>query len=83
MSSALSNSIPASMGRSGLGGGRDKSTTGLAAVSFFRWGHRGARSLNASVKYGTAATPSRSLAVGGGDEEEVGTNSTVDEGRGG
>jgi hypothetical protein len=50
----------------------------LAAASFFHW----ARSLDASAKYGTAMTPSRSPTVGGGDEEDVGVGSS-DEGRGG
>jgi hypothetical protein len=59
-----------------------KSTTGLTATSFFYWGHRGVRSLDGSVKHGTAATPSRSPTAGGGDEEDVGAGSD-DEGRGG
>jgi hypothetical protein len=41
-------------------------------VSFFHY--RGARSLEAGVKYGTAATPSVSPTVGGGDEEDVGAS---------
>jgi hypothetical protein len=49
----------------------------LAAVSFFRW----AWSLDASAKYGTAITPSRSPAAGGGDEEDVDACSS-DEGNG-
>jgi hypothetical protein len=40
------------MGRLGMGGSGAKSTTGLAAVSFFRWWHRSARSLEMSAKYG-------------------------------
>jgi hypothetical protein len=46
---------------------------GLAIVSFFRWGHRGA-------KYGTATTLSSSLATGGGDKEDTGV---CDDGRSG
>jgi hypothetical protein len=82
MSGALRNSITAMMGRAGLGGGRAKSTTGLAAVNFFYWGNRGTWSLDASAKYNTAVMPSRSPAAGGGDEEQVGAGSG-DEGRGG
>jgi hypothetical protein len=63
-------------------GGGAKSTTGLTATSFFYWGHRGVRSLDGSVKHGTAATPSRSPIAGGGDEEDAGAGSN-DEGRGG
>lgn len=70
MSGELRNSTTASMGRSGLGGGGAKSTTDLAAESFFRWGHRGARSLEAGTKYGTAATPSPCPAAGGGGGDE-------------
>ena len=65
MSGALRNST----GRSGLGGGGVKSTTDLAAASFFRWGHRGARSLEAGAKNGTAVTPSPSPAAGGCEED--------------
>jgi hypothetical protein len=54
---------------------------GLAATSFFYWAHRGARSLDVSMKYGTAMTVLRSLATGGGDEEDAGVGSG-DEGRG-
>jgi hypothetical protein len=54
----------------------------LAAASFFRWGHRGARSLDASTKYDTATMLSQSRAKGGGDEEDSGATSSV-EGRGG
>jgi hypothetical protein len=34
-------------------------------------GHQGTWSLDASAKYGTAATPSQFLATGGGDEEDA------------
>ena len=71
MLGVLRNLITASMGRSGLGGGGAWSTTALAAVSFFRWGHRGTRSLEAGAKYNTATTPSPSLAARGGDEEDA------------
>lgn len=81
MSGALRNSITASMGRSVLGGGGAKSTTDLAAASFFRCGHRGASSLEAGVKYGTATMPSPSPAAGGGDEEDAGAGAG-DEGGG-
>jgi hypothetical protein len=81
MLGVLRDSINASMGRSELRGGGAKSTTGLAAVSFFCWGHQGARSLDASAKYSTAVT-SWSPAVVGGDEEDIGAGSS-DEGRGG
>jgi hypothetical protein len=72
MLGALRNSITGLLGRSGLGGVRAKSTTGLAIASFSRCGHRGARNLDASTKYGMVATPSRSPAAGGGDLEDVG-----------
>lgn len=75
MSGALRNS----MGRSVLGGDRAKSTTDLAAATFFRWGHRGARSLEAGAKHGTAATPSPSPEAGRGDEKDAGAG---DEGGG-
>jgi hypothetical protein len=52
----------------------------LAAANFFRWGHRGARSLEAGAKYDTAAMPSSSLAAEGGDKENVGPDN---EGKGG
>jgi hypothetical protein len=81
MSGALRNSITASMGRSGLGDGGAKITTDLAAASFFRWGHRGARSLEAGAKYGMVMMPSLSPTVGGGDEEDTGAGFD-DEGRG-
>ena len=69
---------------SDAGGGRAKSTTGLVAASFFHWGHRGTRSLDASVKYGTTTMSSRSPAAGGGDEEDTGGGAGVDdEGKGG
>jgi hypothetical protein len=73
MSSALRNSITASMGRSGLGDVGAKSTIDLAgcpSASFFRY--RGARSPEVGAKSGMAATPSPSPAAGGGDEEDVG-----------
>jgi hypothetical protein len=85
MSGALRNSITASMGRSVLGGDRAKSTTDLAAAIFFRWGHRGARSLEAGAKHGTAATPSPSPEAGRGDEEDAGAGACAgagDEGGG-
>lgn len=59
-----------STGRSGLGGGGAKSITLFAAASFFRWGHRGPRSLDTGTKYGITAPPSPSpAAAGGGDDE--------------
>ena len=80
MSDELRNSITASTGRSGLGGGGENSTAYLAAASFFRWGHRGARSLETGTKYGTAAAPWPSpAAAGGGDAGDAGAG---DEGGG-
>jgi hypothetical protein len=55
MLGALRNSITGLLGRSGLGGVRAKSTTGLAIASFSRCGHRGARNLDASTKYGMSS----------------------------
>jgi hypothetical protein len=81
MSGVLRNTITALMGRLGLGGGGAKSTKGMAIVNFFRLGHRSTRSLEAGAKYGTAVTPSLSLAVGGGDEEDASTGAD-DEGGG-
>lgn len=75
MLGTLRNLITSSMCRSGLGCGRAKSTVGLVAASFFRWGHRGARSLNACAKYATAVMPLRSLAAGEGDDEDAGAGS--------
>jgi hypothetical protein len=54
----------------------------LVVMSFCRWGHPSVRRLDACSKYGMAATVSRSLAVGEGDEEDVGIGSG-NEGRGG
>jgi hypothetical protein len=54
----------------------------LVVTSFCRWGHPSVWRLDACSKYGMAATVSRSLAVGGGDEEDVGIGSD-NEGRGG
>jgi hypothetical protein len=54
----------------------------LAATSFFRWGHWGTRSFDASTKYGTTAMLSQSQATGGGDEEDSGATSGVED-RGG
>ena len=80
MSDELRNSITASTGRSGLGGGGEKNTACLAAASFFRWGQRGARSLETGTKYGTAAAPWPSpAAAGGGDAGDAGAG---DEGGG-
>jgi hypothetical protein len=59
MLGTMRNLITASMGRSRLGGGGVKCTTDLAPASFFCY--RGARSLEADVKYGTAVTPLPSL----------------------
>jgi hypothetical protein len=81
MSGTLRNLITALMGKSRLGGAGAKSTTALAATSFFRWGHHGAWSLHASVKYGTNTMPSRYLVVGRGGEEDADASSG-DEGRG-
>jgi len=55
---------------------------GLGCRELLPLGAPGARSLDASVKYGTAATTEQSPVAGGGDEEDVGADS-VDEGRGG
>jgi hypothetical protein len=62
MLGALRNSITGSIGKSGLGGGGSKRTTGLPAASFLLLGHRGTQSFDAIT------TPSRSPAARGGDE---------------
>jgi hypothetical protein len=77
----LRNLITALMGKSGLGGAGAKSTTTLAAMSFFRREHHGAWSLHTSVKYGTDTMPSQYLVVGRGGEEDADASSG-DEGRG-
>lgn len=59
--------MTASTGRSELGGGGGKSTVHLAAASFFRWGHRGARSLETGTKYGAAIAPSPAAGAGAVD----------------
>ena len=82
MSDELRNSITASTGRSGLGGGGEKNTACLAAASFFRWGQRGARSLETGTKYGTAAPPSPSPAGGGGGGGDAGDAGAGDDGGG-
>jgi hypothetical protein len=73
----LRNSITASMGKSGLRDSRAKSTTELAPASFLRYW--GARSLEASVMYGTAMMHSPSPATEVDDEEDASDN---DKGRG-
>jgi hypothetical protein len=55
---------------------------GLGCRELLPLGAPGHRSLDGSAKYGTAVTPSWSLAAGGGDEEDAGAGSG-DEGRGG
>jgi hypothetical protein len=62
------------------GRGRSKEHHGLGYRELLLLGHRGAQSLDASVKYGTAMTASWSLITGGGDEKDVGVGSG-DEGR--
>ena len=42
---------------------------GWPTVSFFRY--QGMRNLEVGAKYGAVATPSLSLAVGGGDEKDI------------
>jgi hypothetical protein len=54
---------------------------GLGCCELLPLGAPDERSLDASAKYDMAATPSRSLAAGGGDEEDAGVGSS-DEGRG-
>jgi hypothetical protein len=54
----------------------------LAAASFFRWGHRGARILDAGAKYGRATAPSPSPAAEGGDVGEAGAGDGGDGGAG-
>ena len=80
MSAVLRNLITALMGRSGLGGGGAKSTTNLAPASFFCY--RGARSLEADVKYGTVTTSSPSPAAGGCEEEDAGAGDDDEDGGG-
>lgn len=70
MSGVSRNLITALMGKLGLGDGRAKSRRAPWAwlpQSFFRWGTK-ARSFDTSAKYNTAVAPSRSPAIGGGDE---------------
>lgn len=81
MSGEPRNSMATSTGRSGLGGGGAKSITLFAAASFFRWGHRGPRSLDTGTKYGITAPPSPSpAAAGGGDDEGAAGEGEGDEG---
>ena len=48
---------------------RSEENHGLGRRELLLLGHWGARSLEVGTKYGTAATPSPSLAAGGGEEE--------------
>ena len=56
-------------GQIGAGRRRSEEHHGLGRRELLLLGHWGARSLEVGAKYGTAATPSPSLAAGGGEEE--------------
>jgi hypothetical protein len=68
-------------GQIGAGRWRSKEHHELGCHELLPLGHRSAWSLDASAKYNTATTLLWSLAIGGGDEENIGVGSS-DEGRG-